>query len=302
MGAGELWFGVVGAAGGHFQWVPQPDLPVPARGVGYYDEMSFENGGAAAVRSHGSHREFTFNVEVDQGLDWLDMYTDFAAGYYGSGLMHFADPFHFLSNVLPPSWSAPGLAELGWPSPVAGDGVFSSTTINYKQPARVGTWNVTTAANATPTTDETIPYVIIPIPPGYELRLGCSGTATGTAVVRVEPWVNDSTIPATASSLTLLSPSGSTRMNATVADTYAFVRVFITRTSSAASTITPRSMTAQLWKTGVSGSLTGDHRQGRGHTGLKFADDAIAEDYRLLTGGVPFRSLSTRLVEVGAWM
>lgn len=306
MANGQLWFGIVGGTNTHFGWVPQPDLPVRNRRVSYMEQMGFENGGAAVARSTAFHREFVFNVGLQQssGVDGLDVYADFAAGLFGSGLMYFADPFYFEQNLAAPQWANPSLAELDWPAPVAGSVSYGATAANsYLQPRRKATWTITTAANATPLTDATIPFLVVPIPPDMTLHVGVTGAATGTAVCRVESWVNDATSAGATSSLTLLAETGSTRLNATVAgSSYAFAKIFFTRTSSAASTITPISLMAQLWPSGVTPTLTGNHVPGRGHTGLQFADDAVAEDYRVVSGGVPYRGLSTRLLEVGAWV
>jgi hypothetical protein len=58
---------------------------------------------------------------------------------------------------------------------------------------------------------------------------------------------------------------------------------------------------AQLWPIGVSPVLTGNFIEGKGHRGLKFADDAAVESYVLVdpTRNVPvhYKALSTRLVE-----
>lgn len=305
MGVGQLWFGIVGGTNNHFQWITQPDLPVRSRRISYLEEMEFENGGAALVRSTAFHREFVFNVGVDvaSSADGLDQYADFAAGFHGEGLVSFADPFYYEHNLAAPQLASPGLSELDWPEPVNGSVVWADTAANsYSQPRRKGTWTITTAANATPLTDATIPFFIFPIPPDMTLHLGLTGAATGTAVCRVESWVNHAASAGATASLTPLSETGSTRLNATVSGaSYAFAKVFFTRTSSAASTITPISLMAQLWPTGVTPTLTGLHVPGRGHTGLQFADDAVAEDYATVRAGVPYRGLSTRLLEVGAW-
>lgn len=306
MGAGQLWFGIVDGARNYFQWVPQPAIPVGAHRVGYLESMDFENGGTAIARSSGYHRVFEFNVPVDvaSGMEGLDVYADFAGGLYGSGLISFADPAYYEQNLLPPQWASPALCELDWPDVCQGSVTWADTAANsYRQPQRKGTWSITTAANATPLTDTTIPYVIVPIPPTHTLHLGFTGTATGSAVTRVESWVNGATSAAATVSATQIGETSSTRLNLTVAgSSYAFAKIYQTRTSSTASTITPISAMAQLWPVGVSPTLTGNHVPGRGHTGLVFADDAVAEDYRGVNDGAPLRGLSTRLVEVGAWL
>jgi hypothetical protein len=305
MAAGELWAGIVGGTNNHFGYVPQPDLPVPVRRAGYSATMPLENGGMVGTRSHGYHREFDFNIGADiaSGTSGIDVYADFASGFYGDGLFSFADPFYEQHNLAYPALASPGLSELDWPEPVNGAVVWADTAANnYNQPRRKGTWTITTAANATPLTDTTIPFFILPIDPDKTLHIGLTGAATGTAVCQVESWVNNAASAGATASLTPLSETGSTRLNATVVgSSYAFAKVFFTRTSSAASTITPISFMAQLWPTGASPTLTGLHVPGRGHTGLMFADDAVAENYVTVRGGTPYRGLATRLVEVGAW-
>jgi hypothetical protein len=100
--------------------------------------------------------------------------------------------------------------------------------------------------------------------------------------------------------LTLLNPTSSTRLNASVASTSAVaVRLFLGRSATNASTVTLASMMAQLWRTGVTPTLTGDHFPGEGHTGLMFQDQAIAETYAYINP--PRKALTTSLIEVGAW-
>lgn len=190
--------------------------------------------------------------------------------------------------------------ELGWPNVGATTASWGATAANsYKQPSRKGTWNITTASGATPLTDATIPYVIIPIHPSYTLHLGVTGAATGTGVVRVESWVNGAASAGATASLTLLSETGATRLNATVAgSTYAYAKVYMTRTSAATSTVTPISMMAQLALT--TPTLTGVHRRGKGHTGLMF-DGAPSEEYLDASPGRHYKALSVRFREVGAW-
>lgn len=108
--------------------------------------------------------------------------------------------------------------------------------------------------------------------------------------------------PAATSNLTLLSSSGSTRMNASFSGaSYQYAKVYITRTSAAVSTITLSSMMAQLWPIGVTPVTTGNFIEGKGHRGLKFADTATTESYVLVDPNrnipVHYKGLSTTLVE-----
>lgn len=175
---------------------------------------------------------------------------------------------------------------------------------SYDLPARQATFNIISAANAYPTRDlqfGEVPYALIPIPPGYTLWLGACGSATGTAVVRVHAFNSpgNPASPALSNTLTLLSSTGAVRLNASYSGaSYQYVKVFLQRTSTAASTITLSSMMAQLWPTGTTPPLSttgGSFIDGSGHRGLKFADGATVESY--IMADRHLKGLSTRLYE-----
>jgi hypothetical protein len=183
---------------------------------------------------------------------------------------------------------------------------YSDTPANsYALPERQATFNITNAINGYPTLrgDERfgeVPYALIPIPPGYTLHMGVCGSATGTAHVRVHAFNSpgNPASPALSTSLTLLSSTGSTRMNTTFSGaSYQYVKVFLARTAytAAGDTITISSMMAQLWPTGTSPTLTGNFIAGKGHRGLKFGDDALVQEYVMTNRHL--KGLSTRLVE-----
>lgn len=304
MSAEDLWFGNEEL----FQLVTAPATMSAAR-EGYFDQFKGSNGGQVVERSSAG----ALNLEL--GYPWgdaygdgtLEVFSDYRNGEYGSGLVHVADPMAYDTNLMPPWWASPRLIEymfpVGWPNISPAVPSWAATAGNsYKQPARKGTWAVTVAANATPLTDATIPYVIIPIHPDRTLHFGCTGAATGTAVVKVESWVNGATSAAVSTSATLLAETGSTRLNLTVSgSSYAYAKIFITRTSSAASTITPISMMAQLHLTGSSPTLAGSHVRGRGQAGLEFADTAIPQEYLDASAGRHYKALSLRLKETQPW-
>lgn len=167
---------------------------------------------------------------------------------------------------------------------------------SYNLPPIQATWNVTTAANATPATDVSIPYAIIPIPPGYTLHFGVNGTATGDAQIVV------GTTGGGITPITLLTTITSTRMNMSVSSASgSYAKFYIRRTSNVASTITLIAMMAQLWPTTVTPNLTGNFIEGKGHRGLKFVDNATVESYVMVDRerNVPvhYKGLSTQLVE-----
>lgn len=283
---------------GHMQWVPAPLAGAEAQNINYVESIEYENGGADVYRSRPYRKQYDFEFSAPiKGSEGLNVFNKFASGYYGGGTCIFADPYAFETNMLSAQWASPGLIEQGWKNIYSIEPTFTDTAANvYDQPPRSAIFNVTTPAN-TPGTGANERF-IIPVPPGYVLHLGVSGSATGTAVVQARSILSGGAYDAPVS-LTLLSPTASTRMNYSASGGIQGVEVYITRTSAVASTLTLTSMMAQLWKTGITPTLTGDHVPGDGHTGLEFADDARVETYTYINP--PRKALSTTLVEVGAW-
>jgi len=291
--AEKMWMGIPTR---HMQWVPCPLIDSGITRNRYVERLQFENGGGDVARSAAYQMEYNFNFSGPaHELDGIDAFNKFASGFYGDGLIHVAHPAMFETNLFSAAWASPGLIEMGWANIYSNAPTFGGTPSNsYNQPLRTAVFNVTTAANTAPSKKFTIP-----IPPGYTLNLGASGTATGTAVVQVRP-INPNGTYDTISNLTLLDRTASTRMNKTLSgDTYVAAEVYITRTDSSSSTISLTSMMAQLYPTGTTPSLPTSHIAGQGSTGMMFADDAIVETYSYMYP--PRKGISTTLVEVEAW-
>lgn len=292
----DIWFGNTTK----FVTVPAPGLPFTASEDGYGDAMGFENGGHAAVVSQGFAKRYDFAYDI-QDADLLGRVRRFRQGSYGTGLLNFANPFIFERNLFSAAWAEPGLIEGGdWPNTGENTPTFGNVAANtFDQPARKATWAITSAANTAPVAARA--SFIIPIPPTYTLHLGVSGAVTGDAVHHVVAH-NIAAGSSAGSNLTPLTDTSSTRLNASFAgSSYDYVEVFNDwRTSSAASTATVTSRLAQLWPTGVSPTLTGNHIPGEGHTGLQFFSGSMDSTYRVL-GDSRFSSLGFSLIEVGAW-
>ena len=287
--AKQIWFGIPGE---HMQWCPAPLAGAQATNAGYVQKVSFENGGADVVRSAQSHKEYAFNFNgLAKDLDGISVYGKYASGYYGSGLIYFADPFAFETNLFPAAWASPALIEQGWENIYSTTPTFSNTVSNiYNQPPRTATF--TAPASGTSHT------VHIAIPPTHTLYIGVSGSVvSGLIGVDVETFGTDGS-SGPGSTLTLLDPDGSTRMNATF-DGADYQAVEVQIRGLVGSVISITSMMAQLYKTGTSPVLPSNHLPGDGHTGLMFADEARAETYVYIDP--PRKAMSTTLVEVGAW-
>jgi len=292
----QIWFGIPGQ---HMQWCPAPLAGAEARNVNYAASIAFENGGTDVARSKQYHKVYDFSFSgLTQDLEGVGVYNKFASGFYGDGLFYFSDPYAWETNLFSAGWASPGLIEQGWKNIYDTTPTFADTASNsYNQPTRTPTWSVTSAANAVPAAANGVFYIAIP--PTYTLNLGASGDSTGDAVLRVIPINTDGTDD-TAVDLTLLDETASTRMNETFdGASYQAVKIYITRTGTATSTITLTSLMARMVLTGRSLTLTGSHAPGEGHSGLEFADDARVETYTYMYP--PRKGMSTTLVEVGAW-
>ena len=290
--ASQMWFGIPGV---HLQWVPAPIIDSTVTRKRHIESIQFENGGGDARRSHQYQMEYGFNFNgLAHEVEGIDAFNRFAQGFYGDGLIHLAHPAAFETNLFSAAWASPGIIEQGWKSIYPNTAIMSMTGSSTRlQPRRTAIWNITTDPGVAARK-----FTIV-IPPTHTLHLGASGLVTGAGVVRVQPYNTDYTA-GTAVDLTLLSQSGSTRMNTTFdGATYSSVDIFLTRSSAIASTVTLTSMMGQLYKTGTSPALPSNHYQGEGSTGLMFMDDAIVETYSYMYP--PRKGISTILTEVGAW-
>ena len=220
---GKMWFGIPGS---YMAWVPCPQIDSVTQRNRYIERLQFENGGGDARRSAQYQMEYQLNIFDDaHTVDGVDVYNKFASGFYGDGLIYMAYPTNFETNVLPAARASPSLIEEGWANIATSKPTFGNTNVSsYRQPRRTPTWRITDQANTY--TKSTF----IAIPPTHTLNLGVSGLATGSGVVRVRP-VNTDGSYAAPQELTLLSKSGSTRMNTTFAGSeFQAVEIYITRT------------------------------------------------------------------------
>lgn len=283
--------------------IPAPDPGMQAESVGYMETIEFENSGSDVVEFAAKRRSYSmdWNLREGSGAQGLDLVRSYRQKLYGPGLIYFADPMNYSTNLLSPQWAAPGLIEQGWKNIYPGTTLFAPTAANsYNQPARKAVFAVTGAANLVPTAANQI--MVVPIHPDYTAHVGFSGLASGDAVVRVRP-INPNGTYASVTDLTLLSETGATRLNTTFTG-YKALEIYITRTSTSLSTLTLTSGIVQLWPTGYSPTLIGNWIPGAGANGCKFDSDAIVESYTMtdaLYGTKHYKGMSVSLTETGPW-
>lgn len=274
---GKMWLGIPGV---HMQWVPCPQIDSVVQKNRYVERIQFENGGGDLRRSPQYQMEYQINIFDDaHTVDGVDVYNKFASGFYGDGLIYMAYPPNFQTNMFPAAWATPALIEEGWANIATDKPTFSSTNVNqYGQPKRTATWIPSNQAGLFTRSTK------IAIPPTHTLWVGVSGLATGSGVVRARP-INADGSYAAAQDLTLLSKSGSTRMNTSFdGATYQAVEFYITRTDDPESTRVNLILNSSF-ETGVARWTTEDALISQDFV-EKYYDDASAFVEANIAGGI----------------
>lgn len=294
-----------------FQFAPAPKAGLTAQHKSYVDVFEKQNAGIAVVRSNRYSKIYNINVDgLTQDLDGISVYGKYATGMYGNLDIHFFDEYAAKTNHFALGWSAPGLVELGWKNIGKETPTYSNVATNtWNLPLRKATWGITTAANATPLTDTTIPFTVIPVPTGYDLYLSINGTSTssgaGTAAVVMEYWANGA---AAATTTVRHTSAGMMQTNDATAPTWGYTRLvsgadsgyykfFMNRSTTDTITLTLTQMRAVLVPTGTTAPAANVWLPGEGHVGLQFTDSAMVESYDFISP--PRKGLSTTLTEVG---
>lgn len=295
-----MWFGIPGQS---MQWVPAPKAGFQRNWKGNVDTIALEDGRQVIQSSVQRHQQFTgdfFGDYSDPSGVNIDVFNQFAAGFYGNGPIAFANPYDFQRNLFAPHWASPALVEQGWAPPTSINPIAPPTfgpitgTHPDGRPNRYAQYNITTTAYAAASSANQYNQYIA-IPPGYQLSIGASGVASGAGAIVVQPFFAADNSTDAVSVLNLIDYNSNTHMNATYSgSTYNAVRVFLSRTSEVNSAIVLYSMMAQLTPIGIPASPL-SHIPGQGNLGLRIVGDAIAETYNY--GGIQ-KGLNLTLEEV----
>lgn len=267
------------------RWVKCPAYNTSLSVVDWNTQNAHLNGGATVLRSGGSHREYNFQWNL-ASQEEIYKITDYDSGIYGNGLIYFLDPFAANTNMFPAHLAAPGLAitNPGTPTLRGFSGTAAATPANtYGYP--------TMGVNyATGNTGQDI--IWFPVPQGYKIALGVTGSGTGqfryrwdngtsvtmpyltvTSGVRANTWL---TPPTNALGITILMPT-----SGTVFAYGLFAQVVESTAVSIPSSI-----------------ANGPFISGRGHSGCRFGEPPAVTGY---SSAMDKLSASARLVEVGSW-
>lgn len=283
--------------------VPMPQQGMSAGSAGFSQVIEYEYGGADVFSSPQSHRRYEFSWTGARASEAtrIDQIKRLSAGEFGNGLIYFADPYNYTTNLMPPAWASPSLIRSGWRT------IYDTDPLSYSSASAANSTNrprlspvfdITNDAGDPPVDGRS--FCVLPIPPDKILHVGFTGASTGSAVVRARPILLDGSYSSPVD-LTLISWSSATQMNETFSgSTYKAVEIYFTRTSSTPSTLTITSSMAQLLDT-ASPPPANRFTAGQGNTGCRFESPALEETYTYVDMGRSYRikGLSATLIEVG---
>ena len=293
--ASTVYFG----NGSSQQWIKAPSTGLNASPVGWSSTQQLLDGRAFVKRSRASHREFNMNWlgSLNSTETSLQTIKDYHDGLYGDGPFYWLDPYAMSSNILPPQWAAPGLAEKDW-SKLTGSVTPSFTAATYANnyPAKYATYTLSSPGNYT---DKALTIII---PTGYTFHFGWHSTSAGVTAVTATGIRISRTLRSTGansdSDIASLLAGGTTKTNATVnGDTYSKVTIYLRRVSgSTTPSVNIVAMIGLILPNGTS-VPSGGFIAGRGTTALEFGNPPTIEYYSaaINSGQV---GMSTKFIEV----
>lgn len=280
----QMWMGTRGFE----QWVPAPAINMDRGRGGYAVEQVLLTGGIDVYRAKATYGAWNL-AWPNQAVESLAPIEAMAAGLYDTptnkGLVRFIDPMAAYSNVLPPDWAAPGMADsmplLAGQAPT----ISYEAVSTYGHPARTANYAATASTSR---------KLYIPIPPGHSFLIGVRGSAASTGRVRVAP-VTGATV-GTPVALTWLSRNTQVLTNYRVSGaTVTGVEVSI----SGAGTIALNSMLARIAVGTNAPHQTGRYLPGRGASGCAFASTPAEV---AISAALNHTGFQARLVEVEPWL
>lgn len=257
-------------------WIKSPASGMKASSIGWATQSQLLDGRAFVRRSSGSHRQYDASWlgslnDSDLSVS-LQTIKDFADGLHGDGPYYFVDPYAATSNILPPNWAAPMLAEKGWLELTENiTPTYVAAGVNNNFPSKYAQY-VTTDGFVS---EQKLTLII---PNTHKLHFGWHGPATGsTTGIRIVPYKRADGLADTAINPAKITAGGTLRTNTQVSGaTYSRVEIFLATTT--ASTVNIGAMIAQILISSSS-PVAGGFLSGRGNTGLEFAQSPTMDYY-----------------------
>ena len=256
------------------------------------------SGGGYQSNSWGTHKNYTFEWSGASSLEAAQLMKSYRDGTYGRGLIYFIDPLTYERNVLPARLAdlsmavgdeSASLVYNASPTPLS-----SGATVASGLPIGGALYNLGSVAANIRANESTF----IPIPAGYTLHLTAMYSATGTGGIFATPQVSKGVLGTTARLTANAVSATSPASHAFHSTNASGVRIWLGRTSTAASTVSAYAMIGRLVKTGRP-APTGPWVGGMGHSGARFSAPPTYTANNGVGGGQAGYAASFR--EVGSW-
>lgn len=311
----------VDVEGGWRGWIETPNSGADSSPSAWGTDGTLLNGGGYSVNSWGSHKRYVYEWRDSSARRQAQFMKSLRDGTFGRGLIHFVEPTLYDQNVLPARWADPSMAI----------GEEGSSLVYGVEPTPA----------ATASTTQMLPVIsaqydlsgviagyrgdwdslYVTIPEGHTLALGAFYSATGSGGIFATPVNFDGSL-GTAVRLDGLPVSSESSVSAAFSNVRG-VRLWVGRTSSAASTVTITAMCARLIESskleggigygeggygeGPYGGETAAYSAlsnipwlgGMGHSGVRFQGTPTFVNNTGVNGGQV--GFAATFVEVGSW-
>lgn len=179
----KFWFGTEDYA----KWMVTPAQGANMGPSAWGEGGTFLSGGGFQYNSFGSHREYVLEWSGSSTYEAAQEMLDFYNGSYGDGLIHFVLPTIYDKNILPSQWASPSTLE--GPTSLVPGVVPTITRSGPINQLLSGTSfpRASVGYSIVPPGGEPGKSLFIPVPEGFDLVLGFTGTADPDAGVFATP-------------------------------------------------------------------------------------------------------------------
>ena len=287
-------------------WVKAPAIEAGLSRARWGTSGVYLNGGAYVRQSNTGHKKYSFSWGMT-AQENIYTIVDYADGLYGTGLMHFHDPFAMGVNVFSQAWAAPSLAGTDAPSLIEGIRPTLSPTPdnNYAYPSNSAVYTLLA--------DSSVNEFLIPVPAGYTLHVGVHGSATGSAAINIRSLDGDEvggllpgefTLPGAGTLVTdVLAATPLTMLPVTTPQltNYSVSGIpWAAISLQGVGQLTLSGLIAQVLPNSDS-PLVGSFKSGRGHSGCRFDPNQPTVSGFSAPSALDMVSASATLTETGAW-
>ena len=290
----KMWFGTRN----YMQWIETPQTGADVSSLGFTANATNLQGGGYVRNSRDSHKVFQFswgNSATPELASTIQAYRD---GTYGRGQVFFHDPMHYDTNILPARVADPSMA-INYEAEPLVRGVYpTGVPVSPTLSASSGLPSLAAAyalpAGYSSETDGT--EILIPVPPGFSIRLGIIYGSSAPIAQAGFYWRDVNNVG-------VHSPIDPVQDYSNMAPTpYAsmsWLAIGMQNRTASPQTVTVGGMIAQAQPPGEWFDNTTRWMRGQGHSGCDFRGDVSTINYNGVNGGQI--GLACTLEETGAW-